>query len=344
MSASSGLFKKGDRILVTGGTGFFGSAILKHLRGSGLKGEFIPDVVVLTRDPDRFLRGNPDFSRLPWLSFIRGNVGNPEDFPKDRDVEFSHFLHAATDSTLGPTLKPQLRFDQIVEGTRNALEFAVRTGVRRFLLTSSGGVYGPQPQNLDRFPEDYLGIPDPLDAVNSYSIAKRTAEHLSALFAREFGIEIVVARCFAFVGEDLPLDVHFAIGNFIRDALWGEEIVVGGDGSPLRSYLDQRDLSEWILTMLARGQAGRSYNLGSDQAISISDLATLIRDLLAPEKSIRILKKPESGPSRNRYVPSVDRARDELGLQIRISLPEAIRAVAAFHRGQSKSLRDIKGR
>jgi len=153
---------------------------------------------------------------------------------------------------------------------------------------------------------------------------------------------MVIARCFAFVGEDLPLDVHFAIGNFIRDALWGEEIVVGGNGSPIRSYLDQRDLAEWILALLVRGVPGRSYNVGSDEAISIANLATLIRDLIAPGKPIRTLKRPETGPSRNRYVPSVERAREELGLRVQIPLSQAILAVAEFHRGQSRRPRDIK--
>jgi len=339
LPTSSRSFQRNDRILFTGGTGFFGKAILKHWLKRVSTGDGVPSVLVLTRDPERFLSANPQFQGREWLSFVQGSVTNSRDFP---DGQFSHVLHAATDSTLGPSLSPLERFDQIVQGTRNTLDFAVKSGARRFLLTSSGGVYGPQPQNLERLPEDYLGIPDPLNTVNSYSIGKRVAEHLCALYAHRFGLEMVIARCFAFVGEDLPLDVHFAIGNFIRDALWGEEIVVGGNGSPIRSYLDQRDLAEWILALLVRGVPGRSYNVGSDEAISIANLATLIRDLIAPGKPIRTLKRPETGPSRNRYVPSVERAREELGLRVQIPLSQAILAVAEFHRGQSRRPRDIK--
>ena len=168
---------------------------------------------------------------------------------------FTHVLHAAADSTLGPQRSPLQRYDQIVDGTRNLLDFAVACGVQRFLLTSSGGVYGPQPEDMAKIPEDWLGMPDPLNPANAYGVGKRAAEHLCALYHATHGIDTVIARCFAFVGEDLPLDVHFAIGNFIRDALWAEEIIVGGDGTPLRSYLDQRDLAQWLFDLASRWQA-----------------------------------------------------------------------------------------
>jgi len=138
----------------------------------------------------------------------------------------------------------------------------------------------------------------------------------------------VVARCFAFVGEDLPLDVHFAIGNFIRDALWAEEIVVNGDGTPIRSYLDQRDLSRWLLALLHEGRAGEAYNVGSDQAICIGDLAHLVRDLLSPGKPVRVLGKPVDNAERNRYVPDINKIGRDLGLRPGFSLEQSIQNAA----------------
>ena len=126
---------------------------------------------------------------------------------------FTHIIHGATDSTLGAVVEPLLRFEQIFNGTRNALEFAARAGVKRFLLTSSGAVYGPQPSDLKRIPEHYLSMPDPLDANNVYGVAK-LSEHLCALYARHYQIEPVVARCFAFVGPDLPLQCAFRDWKF----------------------------------------------------------------------------------------------------------------------------------
>jgi dTDP-glucose 4,6-dehydratase len=316
------------RIFVTGGTGFFGRSLLRHWIERWNRGVEIPKVTVLTRSLDNFLGHYPEFQKYPWLHFHTGDILKPESLPKAQS--FTHVLHAATDSTLGPQLSARQRYIQIVNGTENILEYAVDCGAKRFLLTSSGGVYGPQPEGMDKIPEDYNGMPDPLNPANAYGVAKRAAEHLCALYQDMHGIEAVIARCFAFVGQDLPLDVHFAIGNFIRDALWADEIVVGGDGTPVRSYLDQRDLAIWLLTMLEKGQAGRAYNLGSDEAVTISDLAHLVGDIVAPGMPVRILGKSVSLNNGNRYVPDVTRARTELGLGVAVPLAKAIERAAEF--------------
>lgn len=314
------------RILLTGGTGFFGRALLRTWQARFRTGEPVPSVTVMTRSPGLFWSRHPEFKDLAWLQLHRGDVCHPDSLPHER--MFTHVLHAAADSTLGPRLTPLQRYDQIVSGTRNLLDFAVACKAERFLFISSGAVYGPQPAHLDRIPEDWHGMPDPLDPANAYGVAKRAAEHLCALYNQAHGLHAVIARCFAFVGEDLPLDVHFAIGNFIRDAIWHDKIVVKGDGKPLRSYLDQRDLAEWLLTLLQKGENGRAYNVGSDQALSIAEIAHLVRDIVSPGKPVHIEGNDSGNNGRNLYIPSIRRARDELGLAVRIPLELAIRATA----------------
>lgn len=311
-------------VILTGGTGFFGRALLRRWTEREQTGQTVPEVTILTRAPDVFARRFPELVSPRWLHLLRGDVCRPETLPAG--VAFSHVLHAATDSTLGVTLTPMQRYDQIVDGTRNVLRMAVACGAKRFLLTSSGGVYGTQPLELDRMPEVWNGMPDPLEPGNAYSVAKRAAEHLCALYHDAHGLETVIARCFSFVGRDLPLDAHFAIGNFMRDALLKDEIVVAGNGTPIRSYMDQRDLADWLITMLEHGQACRAYNVGSDQAISIARLAALVRDVLSPDKPVRILSGQEARPNRSIYVPDITRAREELALKPSISLDQAILA------------------
>ncbi|MFN7882638.1 MAG: NAD-dependent epimerase/dehydratase family protein, partial [bacterium] len=301
-------------LLLTGGTGFFGKALLRYWLECHSRGNATPDVTVLSRSPESFLGKHPEFFGQPWLRLHRGDILQPSTFPTN--ATFTHVLHAAADSTFGPQLTPLERYTQIVDGTRYLLDYAVAHDIPRFLLTSSGGVYGPQPQDLEQMPEGYNGMPDPLNAQHAYSVAKRCAEHLCALYQDRHGLQTIVARCFAFVGRDLPLNVHFAIGNFIRDALTAPEITVGGDGTPVRSYMDQRDLAQWLVALLEYGRAGQAYNVGSDAAVSISELARLVRDTLAPDKPVRITGSPSAQNFRNRYVPSITKARTELGLEL----------------------------
>ena len=313
------------QLLITGGTGFFGKAILRLVLSQGVSTD--SSIVVLSRDPSQFLSAYHEFSGHQQITFIEGDIQQRHSLPWAHS--FTHVLHAATDSTIGPSLSPLQRYDQIVEGTRNILDLAIATGARRFLLTSSGAIYGPQPVDLNTIPEDWPGGPPLAEPSTAYGQAKRAAEHLCALFAEQHGLETVIARCFAFVGPDLPLDVHFAIGNFIRDALTADAITVAGDGTPLRTYLDQSDLAHWIFTLLKQGHPGEAYNVGSDEVISIADLAHLVRDILAPHKPVAILGRLDPCAARNRYVPNIQKAQRELSLSFSMSLAEAIRRTGA---------------
>jgi len=315
-----------SHILLTGGSGFFGRALLRTWLAQFNSGLAIPKVTILTRSQNAFLCQFPEFDQLEWLNFCVGDICKPATLPKD--VCFTHILHAAADSTLGPQLALLQRYDQIVNGTRHMLDLAISCGAKRFLLTSSGAVYGVQPSHLKLIPESWHGSPDTLDAANAHGVAKRAAEHLCALYSSTYGLETVIARCFSFVGQDLPMNVHFAIGNFIRDALWHHEITVAGDGTPLRSYLDQRDLANWLLRLLEHGKSRHAYNVGSDYAISMADLARLVRDIVARDKSICILGQPSFDSHRHMYVPNIEKARSNLGLDVSIDLVEAIRTTA----------------
>ena len=314
---------------VTGGTGFFGRALLRFLVSQADRGVAVPKVVVLSRNPNSFLQKYPEFSGHGWLMFHAGDVLDSVSLPVGET--FTHILHAATDSTLGPELSPRVRFQQIHDGTQNVLDLAISSGTRRFLLTSSGAIYGPQSQDEESISEGSVIRLSRNSVENTYGVGKLAAEHLCALFADEFGLETIVARCFSFMGLDLPLDVHFAIGNFVRDALWAEEITVRGDGSPLRTYLDQDDLANWLLTWLEKGRPGEAYNVGSDEVVSIAELAHLVRYLIAPDKPIRILGKADPTQARSRYVPDISKARSELDLGVTISLAESIRRTAEAH-------------
>jgi dTDP-glucose 4,6-dehydratase len=159
---------------------------------------------------------------------------------------------------------------------------------------------------------------------------------MCSLVARESGIDFIIARCFTFVGPHLPLNQHFAIGNFIADALAGRNIAVRGDGTPMRSYLYGADLAIWLWTMLLHeslpGPNPHVFNVGSGEAIGIRDLAQVVVEELDPSLKVEVAQAPIPGEPRLQYVPDVCRADDCLGLRQSIALREAIRRTAAWYR------------
>jgi len=308
----------GHRIFITGGTGFIGRNLVGALSAARAAGALNAEITVLTRGGDYF-RDLRD--RLP--ASFRFHLGDVRtfDFPAGR---FSFVIHGAAESAR-PVSDDETR-STIVDGTTRCLKFAARAGAERVLYLSSGAVYGRQPSEIERISEDDAEERAPV-GLNAYGMAKRQAEAI-VTEARE--CETIVARGFAFVGAHLPLDRHFAIGNFIRDALAGDPIVVQGDGTPLRSYLYAADLSVWLLTILVRGGPGAAYNVGSEEAISIGDLARLVARTVRPGTEVRVLGTPTREPP-VRYIPSTERARSELRLRVWTPLEEAIRRTANWY-------------
>ncbi len=139
-------------------------------------------------------------------------------------------------------------------------------------------------------------------------------EALGALATQLASFEVVIARCFAFVGAGLPLASHFAIGNFIRNALNNENITLRSTGESWRSYLYAADLAIWLTTLLLKGRSGTAYNVGSDEILDIYATARLVRDQLSPGVSVAIAENPSTDVSY--YVPCIGRARTELDLDV----------------------------
>lgn len=317
---------EGARLFVTGGTGFFGCWLLESFAAACDEG-LCASMTVLTRSPEAFCAKAPHLARHRAIRLLCGDVRSFA-FPPGR---YTHLIHGAADASAKLNREqPLVMLDTILEGTRRTLEFAAGAGVKRFLMLSSGAVYGPQPADMERVPEDFRGAPDPADPPSAYAEGKRAAELLGSIYTQIHRLDFLIARCFAFVGPHLPLDAHFAIGNFIADCLHARPIDIRGDGTPYRSYLYAADLAIWLWTILARGESLRPYNVGSEEAVSIADLAHTVRRALGAKSRITIAQPPPPGAPIERYVPSTQRARRELRLGERIPLCEAIRRTAAW--------------
>jgi UDP-glucuronate decarboxylase len=311
----------GARIFVTGGTGFFGHWLLESLLWAN--GELGLDVhaTVLTRDAAGFRRGSPWIAEDAAITLLEGDIRSFE-FPA---VAHTHFVHGATDS--GKEQQDVLgTMASVVEGTKRAFACARAMGAARLLNVSTGAVYG-RSTTMEHTPETF---PIPPLQPGSYEASKRMAE--TYLLNGSGSTAVVIARPFAFVGPRLPLDAHFAIGNFIGSALRGETLRVSSDGTPRRSWMYMSDLAAWLWTLLVRGENGRAYNVGSDEGYTIAEAARLTAATLAPELSIEIAEAASAGAALNSYVPSVERAKGELGLRVKVPLDEALRRTAAWYR------------
>ncbi|HXB61741.1 MAG TPA: NAD(P)-dependent oxidoreductase [Acidobacteriaceae bacterium] len=313
---------RGERVFITGGTGFFGCWLLESFLHANRTLGLNAQATVLTRNPATFAEKAPHLANDSTITLLAGDVKSYP-FPA---VHHAFVIHAATDSGGQQAhLTPSALRAAIVDGTRHTLRFAAATGARRLLYTSSGAVYGPQPASLTHIPENYAGR---ASDDNIYGSAKLESEELCLT---QSNLESVIARCFAFVGPHLPLDTHFAVGNFIRDAMAGTPLHIKGDGTPRRSYLYAADLMIWLWTMLLHAPAGRAYNVGSEESVSIAELAAATAAALRPGLEIQIAQKAIPNAPIAQYAPSTERARQELGLRTLVPLDEAIRRTAAWH-------------
>ncbi len=318
---------RGARIFITGGTGFIGKWLLETLRHADEQFGLNVKATVLTRDPEKFAAEFPHLGGCQTFQFLQGDI---REFQTPQG-SFSHLIHGATDaSAYLNEHDPRRMFDTVIEGTRRVLDLAVEKSIGRVLFMSSGAVYGQQPWEMERVSEDWFGAPRCLDPRAAYAESKRAAEMLCAIYGKQFGVNVSIARIFALIGPHLNLDIHFAAGNFIRDAMQGKCVVVNGNGLPCRSYLYASDLTIWLWHMLIKAEPGVAYNVGSDESVSIAELAQRVASELAAGE-FKVLGSVDTGWNPGRYVPDTNRIQQDLGLYRTVSLEQAIRQTAIWN-------------
>jgi len=313
---------RGKRLLVTGGTGFIGTWLLETVSQINEEWDQPCRVYVPTRNPEGFARKAPHLAARLDITLLPGDVCSFE-YPDDA-CDF--IVHAAAPADPLTLLRDPLGVaETIVDGTQRVLELAARKKVASFLFVSSGAVYGIQPPDLERVPEDYAGGSNIASPGSAYGEAKRYAEMLCALYHQNSGVAVRIARPFTFVGPYQDLNAGFAVTDFIRDALQGLPLHIQGDGTTVRSYYYASDLAAALWRILLDGPVGRAYNVGSDEPISILELARKIILILGTPTEIIVGGKPVPGKRPHRYVPDISRGRSELGLPVGTGLEEALR-------------------
>ncbi|MEY4530063.1 MAG: hypothetical protein RLZZ156_784 [Deinococcota bacterium] len=312
--------QSGSHWFITGATGLFGKWFLETLLESNKKFNTKFRITALSRDPERFKITMPHLGNHQDLQWIRGDVSSFV-FPKE-PMDF--MIHAAAEIQNSNTDVPSKVFEQQLEATKHFIEFCQVNSKAKVLFTSSGAVYGQIPSDMTHVPETYLGAPDVSKHNAAYGEAKRVSELLFHCAKLEFDLDFKISRTFAVLGAHLPLDSHFAIGNFIGQAMQQKPIQILSDGTPTRSYLYMAEHTVWLFKILFHGESTRAYNVGSDNSRSILETAQAVSREFQ-DFSIEVAQPPQPNKTISRYVPSIERIKTELGLNIEIPLQEAIK-------------------
>jgi len=314
-------------ILITGGTGFFGKWFLELIFYTNKHYNTNILTTVITRNRDKVLLENPHYKNNKFLKIIQTDILDL----KKINHKFDFLLHMAATSAKetfnGETDANKTK--TLFNGAKNIMEIAIENNISKILFTSSGVVYGSS--SKDMIDESDTSHSLDLEKRNGLAKGKILAEDIISNLSLKNNINFKIARCFSFVGPYLPLNIHYAIGNFINDAIFNDKIIINGNGSPYRSYLYISDTIIWLIKLLVGNEEG-VFNVGSERRIQIIELANMVRDLIDPSKKIIIQENEihEGNFKRDIYLPNTAKIRGALKVKEWTSLEDAILKTAKF--------------
>ena len=305
-------------LLVIGGSGFFGKSILDAYQRGLLSPWSIDSIDIIARHASSLQTVAP-YLLSSSIRLHNDDIGVASVLPKA-----DYVIHAAASTDASRYLSHgAVEKENILRATLNYCELAKQLHKNsKIVYASSGAIYGQQPENMAALSEDTsLGSIDNLALTKrGYAQAKRDGEKLIQDLGKS-GVNISIARCFAFVGSYLPLDQHFAIGNFIKNGMHKQSISVNASHPVYRSYMYSDDLVLWLMTIADNATPETPcFNVGSDEAISVLDLAKKV----ATQFGVKVVHSEQQKVPVDRYIPSIEKARNELGLKLRFNIEQAI--------------------
>jgi dTDP-glucose 4,6-dehydratase len=305
------------RAVVTGGAGFLGSHLCERLLADGWKVVCVDNLVTGAANNIAHLRDHASFE------FLQHNVSEPLYMEGPLDAVL-HFASPASPIDYADHPIATLKVGTL--GTHNMLGLARAKG-SVFFLASTSEVYGDplvHPQ-----PEGYWGNVNPVGPRAVYDEAKRASEAFTMAYHRAHRMDTRIVRIFNTYGPRIRIDDGRAVPNFLTQALRNQPLTVYGDGSQTRSLCYVEDLIEGIVRLLATDYA-QPVNLGTDDEVTMLQLATRIRDLSASSSEVVFKPLPEDDPKQRR--PDLTRARELLGWEPRTSLDAGLVKTIAYFR------------
>lgn len=306
-------------LLVLGGTGFFGKSILDVYHAGGLEQWDIGKLILASRNPET-LGGGVDTRTNKRVELLKLDVTQEQVYPR---AEFVIHAAASTDASKY-LISSDAEKRNIQAGT---YQFATHArsmlSQSKIVFASSGAVYGQQDSTVNELSEDSVmkDVRKLAENKRDYAAAKRDAENRIERLGKDDGLKVSIARCFAFVGKRLPRNQHFAVGNFLESVLSKKAITVKADHSVVRSYMHSSDLVHWLMSIAdAANENCPIYNVGSDDAVELHDLASW----MSASYGVPVNMQKISEHKTDRYIPSICKAREELGLSLNTNTFESV--------------------
>ena len=321
---------RGKRVLITGVTGMIGSCMADALSLLNARQGLGMAIYGVSRDPSRWT------DRFPGVKLLAADLSAPDgDALPDADI----IVHAASNAHPAAfSADPVGTMLGNLLGTRALLEKARETAGSRLLFVSTGEIYGENPAVEDGFTETDFGRIDSMNPRSCYPESKRAAETLCASYARQYGVDAVVARLSYVYGPTLSDANTRADAQFLRWALAGENIVLKSPGTQVRSYTYVTDAIAGMLTILLRGGTGEAYNVASRLGtVSIRGYAEILAELAGVRVVFDIPSEQESrGYSAvTRAVQRADKL-EALGWRPTLDVKEGLRRTLEIKRGAEK--------
>lgn len=275
--------------LITGATGLIGSTLVHCLLA--LNKNIIITCPVRSIEKAKVIYKD----KVSQINLVKCDLTDYLSSLSEED-KFDYIVHCAS-PTVGKymTEHPVETYELAIDTTRALLKYSYNSNAKGVVYISSLEYYG---QILDDrlITEDMQGYIDNTDPRSSYPLGKRAAEYLSASYAKEFGVNVKVARLTQTFGAGVSVDDNRVFAQFARSVINGKDIVMHTTGESAKPYCYTIDCISAILYILLRGQKGEAYNVANpDTYISIRDMAEFLRDNFNQQIEVRIELQSEMG-------------------------------------------------
>ena len=324
-----------SNVVITGASGFIGTWLTLSWASARQKYKGKGKLLLTSRSPDAVWDKALKIDSKCPVQRIAADIKN---FTIPDEFYYGYIIHAATPASASLNSDdPYKMFNVIIEGQERILAEALKAS-SRLLFLSSGAVYGKQPLDLEKLSEEFSFDKNDGGKISAYHDGKRAAEMQSDIAVLRWDTDVVTARLFAFIAPFLPFGTHFAAGNFMQDALQSSQVIIKSGGGSVRSYQYATDMCSNLWALAVRGSTGEKYNVGSDVAVSIKDLAQAVVRNVNPVAKVVITGK-DTIENTSRYLPSIEKISSQLKIKNHVGLDDALKRTALWWRQSEEETR-----